>query len=129
LKSIEQMEWNMPYLIRTGAAAVAASCVLALGAPAVRAQAQTPDAPATRANSPADAALADRVSAALEAEPHHLYRHVTVTVTNGVVRLGGLAYSNDAVEHAKEIASNTPGVSRVENQIQLERQGPNAPGH
>ena len=69
------------------------------------------------------------MSAALQAEPHHFYRHVTVNVSDGVVRLGGLVYSNAAISRAEEIARNTPGVSRVDNQMQLEREGPNTPGH
>ena len=125
------MELNMADRIcfRLGTAALAACCALALVSPVARAQPQPADAPATRANSPDDAAIADRVSAALQSEPHQFYRHVTVNVTNGVVRLGGLAYSNDAIARAKEIARNTPGVSGVEDTVQLERQGPNAPGH
>ena len=111
------------------AAAFAACSVLAVASPAVFAQSTSPDAPATRANSPEDAAIADRVSAALNAEPHDFYRHVTVSVTKGVVRLGGLAYSNDAIARAEKIARNTAGVSRVENQVQLEREGQDAPGH
>jgi len=110
-------------------AAVVACSVLALAPPAALAQSPSPDAPATLANSPQDAAIADRVSAALNAEPHHFYRHVTVSVTNGVVRLGGLADSSDAIASAEKIARNTAGVSRVENQVQLDRQGANAPGH
>ena len=118
-----------PVRIRFGSAALALCCALALVSPAARAQPQPADAPATRAASPEDAAIADQVSAALQSEPHHFYRHVTVSVTNGVVRLGGLVYSNDAVARAKEIAHTTPGVSGVEDTIQLEREGPNAPGH
>ena len=87
-------------------------------------------APATRANSPQDAAIADRVSGALKADPHHMYRHVTVNVKDGVVTLGGLAESSDALEQAKKIASGTPGVARVQERIQLERrQEGNSPGH
>jgi osmotically-inducible protein OsmY len=110
-----------------GAALVACS-VLALASAAALAQSQSADAPATRANSSQDAAVADRVSAALNAEPHHFYRHVTVSVTNGVVRLGGLAGSTGAIAAAERIARNTEGVSRVENQVQLEREG-NTPGN
>ena len=112
----------MPHLIRFGSAALAACCAIGIAVPTVWAQSQSADAPETRANSPDDAAIADRVSASLKAEPNHLYRHVTVSVTKGVVRLGGLAYTNDAISRAKEIASKTPGVSRVENEIHLERE-------
>ena len=112
---------------------LAACCLVGLTPAALFAQSQDPssraDAPATEADTPQDAAIADRVSAALKAEPHDFYRHVTVTVKNGVVRLGGMAYSNDAIARAKKIASQTAGVSKVENQIQLERQGPNTPGN
>ena len=119
----------MPHLIRFETAAMLVCCALGLASPAARAQAHSADAPATRASSPQDAAVADRVSAALKNDPHHFYRHVTVSVTNGVVRLGGLTYSNDAIERAKDIARNTPGVTSIEDTMQLERQGPNTPGH
>jgi osmotically-inducible protein OsmY len=118
----------MPY-IRFATVALTACCAVSLACPAARAQPQSPDAPATRANTPRDAALADRVSEQLKSDPHHLYRHVTVAVTNGVVRLGGLVYSTDAMARAKEIASKTPGVSRVEDQMQLEREPANFPGN
>lgn len=119
----------MSYLMRFGTAALLACCTLGLALPTARAQPQPADAPATRADSPQDSAIADRVSTALQADPHHFYRHVTVSVKNGVVRLGGLTYSNDAIERAKDIARNTPGVTSVEDTMQLERQGPNTPGH
>ena len=119
----------MPYPIRLGTAALAVCCALGLASPLARAQPKSADTPATRANSPQDAAIADRVSTALQADPHHFYRHVTVSVSNGVVRLGGLTYSNDAIERAKDIARNTPGVTSVEDTMQLERQGPNTPGN
>lgn len=120
----------MPHLMRFATVALLAGGALGLASPAVRAEPpSSADAPATRANSPQDAAVADRVSAALQNDPHHFYRHVTVSVTNGVVRLGGLTYSNDAIERAKEIARKTPGVTGVEDTMQLERQGSNPPGN
>jgi hypothetical protein len=121
---IDQTELNMPHLTRFGIATLAVCCAFGLATPVARAQPQSPDAPATRANSAQDSAIADRVSTALQADPHHFYRHVTVSVTNGVVRLGGLTYSNDAIERAKEIARQTPGVTGVEDTMQLEREGP-----
>jgi len=123
------MELKMRYPIRLWTAALTICCGLGLAAPLAQAQPTSADTPATRANSPQDAAIADRVSTALQADPHHFYRHVTVTVTNGVVRLSGLTYSNDAIERAKEIARKTPGVTGVEDSMQLEREGPNTPGH
>jgi osmotically-inducible protein OsmY len=119
----------MPHLTRFGAAAFAACCVLGLASLAADAQTQSANAPATRARSPEDAAVADRVSQRLNADPNHLYRHVTVSVNDGVVTLGGLAGSSGAIESAKKIAGGTPGVSRVQERIQLEREGPNTPGH
>jgi osmotically-inducible protein OsmY len=119
----------MPHLNHFGIATLAVCCALGLAPLGARAQPQSADAPATRAESSQDAAIADRVSTALQADPHHFYRHLTVSVTKGVVRLGGLTYSNDAIERAKEIARNTPGVTSVEDTMQLERQGPNTPGH
>jgi osmotically-inducible protein OsmY len=119
----------MARLIRLTTATLAAFCALETAAPAAHAQPQSPDTPATRADSPGDAAIADRVSAALQADPHQFYRHVTVSVTNAVVELGGSVDSSDAIFRAEDIARNTPGVAGVEDRMELERQGPNAPGH
>jgi osmotically-inducible protein OsmY len=121
----------MPQLIRSGIAALIACSALGLAGGLAQAQTQPEraDAPATEAKSPNDAAIADRVSEALKADPHNFYRHATVSVTNGVVRLGGMVYSTDAMQKAEKIARQTPGVSSVENKMQLEREGPNTPGH
>jgi len=71
----------------------------------------------------ADAATADRVSAALEANPIYYFRDVEVTVDYGVARLGGYVWTTDALYAAQRITRSVPGVTRVEDTMELERQG------
>ena len=75
------------------------------------------------AESQADAVTAARISAALNADPVHYVRHVDVHVYGGVVHLSGYIWSTDALYKAKEIAAAVPGVTRVINEMELERQG------
>ena len=76
--------------------------------------------------SPTDARTAQDIDKRLKADPHHFFRHVNVTVENGVARLGGFVDSEDALAKAKQIAGDTPGVTRVDNQMKLQRNGNNA---
>jgi len=71
----------------------------------------------------ADAAATERVLAALEANPIYYFRDVEVTVDYGVARLSGYVWTTDALYHAQEIARRVPGVSGVQNAMELERQG------
>jgi len=70
----------------------------------------------------ADAALSDRVYAALEANPIYYFRDVDVDVDNGVAHLGGYVWSTDALYHAQQIARAVPGVKRVSDEMKLERE-------
>jgi osmotically-inducible protein OsmY len=74
---------------------------------------------------PGDTRTAEEIDKRLQADPYHLFRHVNVSVQNGVARLGGFVYSSDALAKAKQIASETPGVTRVDNQMKLQRNGAN----
>ena len=71
-----------------------------------------------------DEILASTVSAELNADPTYYFRHVDVTVDNGVAHLSGYVWSTDAIYRARRIASQTPGVTRVvTSQLELERNG------
>ena len=69
-----------------------------------------------------DTALADRVYAALQANPIYYFRDVDVDVDNGVAHLGGYVWSTDALYHAQMIARAVPGVTRVSDEMKLERE-------
>ena len=60
-----------------------------------------------------DEALTKAIYSALNADPHHFFRHVTVRVDNGVATLSGFVHSSSSIYRARTIASNVPGVSRV----------------
>ena len=77
----------------------------------------------------ADEATAARVYAALNADPIYFYRHVDVHVDRGVARLSGYIWDIDAIYKAKRIAAGVPGVTRVVNQMELERAGTRGGGH
>jgi len=53
----------------------------------------------------------------------YYFRHVDVTVDDGVAHLSGYVWSTDAIYRARKIASQTPGITRVLNQLELERNG------
>jgi osmotically-inducible protein OsmY len=69
----------------------------------------------------ADDVTADRVHAALNDDPMYFFRHVDVSVDHGVARLSGFVWTADALYRAQQIARSVPGVSRVEDRIELER--------
>lgn len=69
-----------------------------------------------------DAILANTVYSELNADPLHYFRHVDVTVDNGVAHLSGYVWSTDAIYQARKIAMKVPGVTGVStNQLELER--------
>jgi hypothetical protein len=69
--------------------------------------------PAQDAAGHSDEAITKAVYSALNADPHHFFRHVTVRVDNGVATLSGFVNSSSSIYRARTIASNVPGVSRV----------------
>ena len=71
-----------------------------------------------------DEALTKAIHSALDADPNHYFRHVTVSVDKGVATLGGFVHSSSAIYRARTIAGKVPGVSRVVTNLQLE---PNRP--
>ena len=71
----------------------------------------------------ADAATAERVLAALDANPIYYFRDVEVSVDYGVARLAGYVWTTDALYAAQNIARRVPGVTGVQDTMELERQG------
>ena len=71
----------------------------------------------------ADTATAERVNAALDANPIYYFRDVEVSVDYGVARLSGYVWTTDELYHAQEIARRVSGVIGVQNTMELERQG------
>jgi hypothetical protein len=60
-----------------------------------------------------DEALTKAIYAALDADPNHFFRHVTVRVDNGIATLSGFVNSSSAIHRARTIAGQVPGVTRV----------------
>jgi osmotically-inducible protein OsmY len=71
----------------------------------------------------ADKETAGRVQVALSADDLLYSRHITVHADGGVVSLGGYVWSQPDLEEAKRIAAAVPGVTRVINEMELERGG------
>lgn len=84
------------------------------------------DAPAESRNqaegAPTDEDISHRVHDKLIADSESYYTHVTVRVDHGVVTLGGLVFSPEALGRAKHIAADVRGVTKVVNQMSLERE-------
>jgi osmotically-inducible protein OsmY len=66
---------------------------------------------------------AEQVYDALSADPTYFFRHVDVQVQHGVVTLSGYVWSAPAIYRAEKIAAGVPGVTRVVDQMELERNG------
>jgi osmotically-inducible protein OsmY len=77
----------------------------------------------------ADEATAERVHAALNADPIYFFRHVDVRVDRGVTQLSGYVWDTDALYRARRIAAGVPGVTRVVDQMELERERRGGGGH
>ena len=79
--------------------------------------------PRTDAQRQADKAMADRVEAALNADRSLYAKHISVDANNGVVRLTGYVWETPDFEEAVYVASNVPGVTKVVNELELNRNG------
>jgi hypothetical protein len=78
--------------------------------------------PATRVatqSSYADVQLADRVQAALHADPFFYDRHVTVSIEQGKVVLRGFVSDGGAMIRAKRIAAKAAGGTPVVNDLSI----------
>lgn len=69
-----------------------------------------------------DRRTADRVEDNLKHDPVYKYRDVRVNVFNGVAQLSGFVDTQNQVHNAAQIASTTPGVRQVINDITLKPQ-------
>ncbi|HVN46773.1 MAG TPA: BON domain-containing protein [Steroidobacteraceae bacterium] len=86
-------------------------------------QADTPMMHSNRPMTESDARATKEVNDRLSADPKHYFRHVQVSVHDGVAELTGFVYSSDAVYKAKELAQQAPGVTRVDSRVRVERNG------
>src|SRR5215469_938282 len=99
------------------AAARTTSTAVILGASAVVIAACSTAPPKSPEQERADAATAERIEAAFEANPIYYLRDVEVSVDNGVARLSGYVWTTDALYHAQMIARRVPGVTRVRSEM------------
>lgn len=84
-------------------------------------------APTAIAGSQEDATAESKIRTALNAEPNYYFKHVDVTVKDGVAHLRGKVGTADAMARAKQIARDAPGVTSVENDVKVERAGEHGP--
>ena len=59
----------------------------------------------------------------LDSDQNYYYPHVTIRVENGVAHLGGHVWNEQALYHAKDVASSVPGITSVVDTLELERDG------
>jgi osmotically-inducible protein OsmY len=71
----------------------------------------------------ADRQMAARVQDALEADKRLYARHIFVHADSGVVRLTGYVWDPPDLDEARSVAEMVAGVSRVVNDLELERNG------
>ena len=79
--------------------------------------------PRTDEQAQADKVMAERVEAALNADRALFAKHITAHADNGVVRLTGYVWESGDFEEATYIASSVPGVTKVVNDLELNRNG------
>ncbi len=77
----------------------------------------------TPAQQQADKATVDKVEQALGADATLYARHIIVKADNGVVRLTGFVWDQPDLVEAERIARSVPGVIRVVNALELQRNG------
>jgi osmotically-inducible protein OsmY len=82
----------------------------------------------TAAQVQADKEIAERVETALSADKVLYAKHISVRADAGVVSLTGYVWDPSDFQLAMAIAEGVPGVTRVENDLELNRNGTdNAP--
>ena len=77
----------------------------------------------TDAQRQADKETAERVQAALDADNLLYAKHINVRADNGVVRLSGYVWDPPDLNEAQSIAQQVDGVTRVVNDLELQRNG------
>ena len=70
-----------------------------------------------------DKATGERVEAALNADKQLYAKHITAHADGGVVTLTGLVWESTDFEEATLVAENVPGVTKVVNDLELQRNG------
>ena len=70
-----------------------------------------------------DKETAERVETALNADRGLYAKHISVSADNGVVRLTGYVWETSDFETAALIAEGVQGVTRVVNDLELNRNG------
>ncbi len=79
--------------------------------------------PKTEAQRQADRETAERVQTALESDKLLYAKHISVRADNGVVRLSGYVWDPPDLDEAVRTAEMVEGVSRVVNDLELQRNG------
>lgn len=74
-----------------------------------------------------DNRITSQVKSQLNNEPVYKFADVDVRAFNGVVQLSGFVNTQDQKQRAGEVASSTPGVARVLNNIALKPESPLIP--
>ncbi len=77
----------------------------------------------TPAEQQADKATVDKVEQAFSADTTLYARHIIVKADKGVVRLTGFVFDQPDLVEAERIAQSVPGVIRVVNALELQRNG------
>jgi osmotically-inducible protein OsmY len=79
--------------------------------------------PRTEAQVQADKELSAKVEAALNADKSLFAKHITAHANNGVVELSGFVWESGDFEEAIYVTQNVPGVTKVVNDLELNRNG------
>jgi osmotically-inducible protein OsmY len=79
--------------------------------------------PRTDSQMLADKAIAERVEAALNADKALYAKHITAHADSGVVHLTGYVWESGDFQEATSVAEAVPGVVRVVNDLELNRNG------
>lgn len=79
--------------------------------------------PQSDAQKQADRETAERVDSALQADKLLYAKHISVHVYDGVARLTGYVWESPDLLEAERIAESVAGVSRVVNDLELQRNG------
>jgi osmotically-inducible protein OsmY len=77
----------------------------------------------SEAEKQADDATVQRVQQALDADRTLYDRHIIIRADNGVVRLSGFVWTQEDLVDAERVAGSIQGVSRVVNELELQRNG------
>jgi osmotically-inducible protein OsmY len=79
--------------------------------------------PRTDAQKQADKEIVERVQAALDSDKQLYAKHIFVRSYNGVVELTGFVWDPPDLLEATTVAQTVQGVSRVVNDLELQRNG------